>query len=169
MKFYEIYRGKWQTKHLQIISICKVPAVVHVNLLYYRHKHSIGEDENMKGTKQNTTNKAVFCFVLIFFLFCLPFISPFWQSDALHCMICLYCKKNHLRNSACPKCQLRVSQRGFQPQARSRMQMLGPGIKHTQALELDLIIIIQQEYVLSIRILRIANEESGEGPWTQNL
>lgn len=44
--------------------------------------------------------------------------------------------------------------------------MLGPGIKHTQALELDLIIIIQQEYVLSIRILRIANEESGEGPWT---
>lgn len=84
MKFYEIYRGKWQTKHLQIISICEVPALVHVNLLYYRHKHSIGEDENMKGTKQNTTNKAVFCFVLIFFFFSVYPLSPLFGSLMLY-------------------------------------------------------------------------------------
>lgn len=48
-----------------------------MNLLYYRHKHSIGEDENMKGTKQNTTNKAVFCFVLIFFSFLFTLYLPF--------------------------------------------------------------------------------------------
>lgn len=46
--------------------------------------------------------------------------------------------------------------------------MLGPGIQHTWALGLDLVIIIGQEYVLSIRMWRIANEESGEGPWAQN-
>lgn len=89
-------------------------------------------------------------------------------------MIGLHCTKRNekfLTNSTCSRCQLKVSQTGFQPWGRSRLQMLGLGIQHTWTLGLDLVIVkvIGQGHVLSIRMWRIENGDSWVGPQAQNL